>query len=295
MEVNECEKLLIATVRVLALCVGRMKRRRFPTGISGQELKLLLSRLCEAAHKDVSRMPQHEAVAVHQLRLRMKKIQALLRLAADAIDLHSMRALRHHIRCVKTACAASREEAVRMKIIEKLVHKHHLSLKPRQVDSTVVEPPAQPAYLRHQLHALEQLVARTPIEKLSHSRLVAQHVRCYRKGRRLMRQSTLCSDEATLHRWRHRVKDFYFQTLLFAQAPGARRRLHRARRLGTLLGREHDFATLSHETAFCSRRGPWPDIIQEKREALRQRCLHLGHKLYATQSSRLSGMLAHAA
>lgn len=273
----------------------RMKSSHSSAGITGRELKHLLERLCECAHQDVSRLEVNEEVAVHQLRVRMKKLQALLRLAADGIEKHSLTAMRQHLRAVKAACAFSREEAVRDKMIDKLVHRHHLHVKPRATPPTEAPPRPSPSFLRHQLHALEQLIHQTPIESLCINQILEQHARCYRRGRRLMRDVAQSRDDKTLHRWRHRVKDFYFQTLVFIHADGARRRVRRARRLGTLLGRDHDFAALSHEPAFRSRRSPWPDIILERREALRHRCLGLGHKLFAAHSSRFNEKLLAAA
>lgn len=272
-----------------------MKSSHSSAGITGRELKHLLERLCECAHQDVSRLEVNEEVAVHQLRVRMKKLQALLRLAAGGIEEHSLTAMRQHLRAVKTACAFSREEAVRDKMIDKLVHRHHLHVKPRPTAPTDARLKPSPSFLRHQLHALERLIHQTPIESLCVNQILEQHARCYRRGRRLMRDVAESRDDKTLHRWRHRVKDFYFQTLVFIHVGGARRRVRRARRLGTLLGRDHDFATLSHEPAFRSRRSPWPDIIQERREALRHRCLGLGHKLFAAHSSRFNAKLVEAA
>lgn len=272
-----------------------MKSSRSSAGITGRDLKHLLERLCQRAHEDVSRLALNEEVAVHQLRVRMKKLQALLRLAADGIEEQTFTAMRQHLSAVKTACAHSREEAVRDKMIDKLVHRHHLHVKPRPAPATDAHARPSPTFLRHQLHALEQLIHQTPIESLCIAQILDQHASCYRKGRRLMRQVAETRDDKTLHRWRHRVKDFYFQTLVFIHADGAHRRVRRARRLGTLLGRDHDFAALAHEPAFCSRRSPWPDIIQERREAIRQRCLGLGHKLYAAHRSRFSEKLQQAA
>lgn len=272
-----------------------MKSSRSSAGITGRDLKHLLERLCQRAHEDVSRLAGNEEVAVHQLRVRMKKVQALLHLAADGIEEHSFTAMRQHLRAVKTACARSREEAVRDKMIDKLVHRHHLHVKPRPAPAADMRERPSPTFLRHQLHALEQLIHQTPIESLCMEQIMEQHASCYRKGRRLMRQVAETRDDKTLHRWRHRVKDFYFQTLIFIHATGARRRVRRSRRLGTLLGRDHDLAALTHEPAFRSRRSPWPDIIQERREAIRQRCLCLGHKLFATHASHFSHKLLAAA
>ncbi|WP_461785337.1 hypothetical protein, partial [Prosthecobacter sp.] len=95
--------------------------------------------------------------------------------------------------------------------------------------------------------------------------------------------------------WRHRVKDLYFQTLALRHLPGAPRRIHRAKRLGNLLGRDQDLANLTREPAFAIRRGPWRQVIGEQRESLRPRYLELGHKLYAPHASRFGGRIfAHA-
>lgn len=260
-----------------------MKRSHGFPGLTGRSLNLLLCRLCEAAHRDVSRFPQHEPVAVHQLRLRMKKIQALLRLAADAVNEQTLHAMQQHIRSVKNACAVSREGTVRDELIDKLANRFHLpdARLPRPVRKACASPPA--AFIRHQLHALEQLVKMASIGNLAAEDILMRHARCYRRGRRLMKQIAETADEASLHRWRHRVKDLYFQSLALNHLPGARKRIKRSRRLGALLGRDHDLAELAQEPAFRSRRGPWPEIIHERREDLRKRFLALAQKLYSAR------------
>lgn len=272
-----------------------MKSCRHSSGLTGRGLKRLLAGICDCAHQDVSRLKQQESVAVHQLRVRMKKLLALFRLAEGAIEDQSLAAMRQHARSVKNACASLRDGRVRDRLVDKLVHRHHLHIKP-EVAAPVksrLRPPS--TFLRHQLHALEQLIDKTSIESIAENHILSQHARCYRKGRRLMKQAAEAADEPTWHRWRHRVKDLYFQTLVLASFQGARRRAHRAKHLGSLLGRDHDFSVLALEPAFCSRRSPWPDIIRERREAIRQRCIALGHKLYNTHSSRFSQHLHSAA
>lgn len=261
-----------------------MKSSHTSTGLSGRELKRLLRGLCEHAHQDVARLRDHEEVAVHQLRVRMKKVLALLRLAGDGIEPQSMEAMGLHIRVVKKACAKSRDGRVRDKLIDKLVHRHHLRLKVTGTTAASSHHKPSASFLSHQLHALEQLIDKTRIESISSNLILDRHGICYRKGRRLMKQVAETGNESIWHRWRHRVKDFYYQTLVLSCMPGAKRRMRRARRLGSLLGRDHDFTALANEPAFCSRRSPWPDIIQERREAIRQRCLTVGHKLYALHS-----------
>ena len=268
-----------------------MKRSDELTGLTGRGLKLSLCRLCQAAHRDVSRFPQHEAVAIHQLRLRMKKIQALLRVAVDGINEQTLHAMQQHVRAVKNVCAVSRDGTVRDELIDKLANRFHLpdTRLPRLARKDCARPSA--AFIRYQLHALEQLIKMARIETLTADEILAHHTRCYRKGRRLMKQIAETADEPSLHRWRHRVKDLYFQTLVLHHLPGARKRLKRSRRLGSILGRDHDLAALSLEPAFRSRRGPWPEIIHERREELRKRFLALANKLYSPPAAHFNARL----
>jgi hypothetical protein len=269
-----------------------MKQSRDSTGLPGRKLKRLLHQLCERAQDDVRRMSSYEEAATHQLRVRVKKMLALLRLARAGIDEHTMQAMRLHLRTVKNACAGNRDHVVQSKLIDKLTRRFHLA--PKHRPQLTGRPPCAPpaSCLHHQLYAMGQLIERTCIESLSEEQILEEHARCYRKGRRLMKESFETTDKRTLHRWRHRVKDLYFQSLTLPHLPGAERRIKRAQRLGHLLGRDQDLANLSHEPAFAMRRSPWVEVINEHRENLRKRYLSLGHKLYAPPSTRFSGKIA---
>ena len=264
-----------------------MKRSRELTSLSGRQLQRLLHQLCERAQDDVTRLAQHEVTATHQLRVRMKKLLALLRLARTGIAEHTMRCFRQHIRAVKNACAGNRDRVVQDKLIDKLTRRFHLAPKHRpQLDGRPQTAPSASA-LRHQLHALGLLIDSTCIESLSADQILEEHARCQRKGRRLMKQSCESTSHDTLHRWRHRVKDLYFQSLALPHLPGARRRIKRAQRLGHLLGRDQDLANLAQEPVFALRRSPWLQVIEEHRDSLRQRYLALGHKLYPSHRARV--------
>ena len=272
-----------------------MKRHREIPCLNGRRLKRLLHQLCERAQEDVSRLSQHEEVATHQLRVRMKKIQALLRLACADSEPHTMQAMRLHIRAVKNACAGNRDLAVQCKLIDKLVHRFHLAPKrrPQKLGKPHAAPPA--SFLTHQLHALGLLIESTCIESLTEAQILQQYARCYRRGRRQMKLACESTNDNVLHRWRHRVKDLYFQTLALSHLPGASRRIRHAKRLGHMLGRDHDLANLAREPAFSMRRSPWRQVIGEHREGLRTRYLALGHKLYAPHGARFAEkILDHA-
>lgn len=270
-----------------------MKRERALTGLSGRHLKRLLHQLCEFAQNDVRHIARREEVATHQLRVRMKKILALLRLARNGVEEHTLEAMQQHIRSVKNSCAGSRERTVQNKLIDKLARRFHLDAKHRPKSAGTAPKEFSVSNLCHQLHALDLLIERSCIHTLDEHQILEQHARCYRKGRRLMKECSQVNDSRTLHRWRHRVKDLYYQSLAMPGLHGTRRRVKRAHRLGHLLGRDRDLANLALEPAFALRRSPWGQMIDERREELRRRYLALGHKLYATHNSQFSELLLH--
>ncbi|WP_395747616.1 CHAD domain-containing protein [Prosthecobacter sp.] len=272
-----------------------MKQSHDSAGLPGRKLKRLLHQLCERAQDDVRRMSSYEESATHQLRVRMKKMMALLRLADAGIETHTLHAMRQHLRAVKNACAGNREQVVQCRLIDKLTRRFHLAPKhrPQLMGAALQAPPA--SAIHHQLHAMSQLIERTCIESLTEEQILEEHARCYRKGRHLMRQAFETTDKRTLHRWRHRVKDLYFQSLALPQLRGSERRIRRARRLGHFLGRDQDLANLATEPAFAMRRSPWVQVINEHRDHLRERYLSLGHKLYAAPCARFNGKIMSCA
>ena len=271
-----------------------MKQSCDSTGLSGRKLKHLLQQLCERAQDDVRRIAVQEETATHQLRVRVKKLLALLRLAQAGIEEQTLLAMRQHLRSVKNACAGNRDHVVQSKLIDKLTRRFYLAPKhrPQVMGLPHQAPPA--SYLHHQLYAVGQLINSTCIEALAEEQILAEHARCYRKGRQLMKQACETTDKRTLHHWRHRVKDLYFQSLALSPLRGSERRIKRAQRLGQLLGRDQDLSNLANEPAFAMRRSPWVQVIHEHRENLRKRYLSLGHKLYTSLSSRFSSKLRHS-
>jgi hypothetical protein len=262
-----------------------MHSSREATAFHGRSLMRLLTSLMDAAERDVGRLATHEAVATHQLRVRMKKVLALLRLGQDSLPDHMLETMKTHIRAVKNACSPQRDALVREKLLLKLSRRHHLQAP--MTPTAALKSPAKPfaSFLRHQLCALEQLIETTRLSHLTAEQIVASHALCYRKGRRLMKQAFEGPEGETLHRWRHRVKDLHYQTLALNHLPGSLRRVRRARKLGRILGQEHDLDLLAHDRLYRSARGPWPHLITDCRSRLRERCLMLGHKLFDPAAS----------
>lgn len=268
-----------------------MKSACDTSAASGKVLMRIIQGLLTMAQRDVNRLRTQEAVATHQLRVRMKKLLAMLRLCRDRVPDHTFEAMRMHISAVKNACAGNRDAVVRDKLVDKLSRRFHLPPQHQAGRGKGAQTPPT-SFLRHQLCALEQLVDTTQIAQLSPEQVIAAHAISYRRGRRLMKEAFDGPGPQTLHRWRHRVKDLHYQTLALAHLPGSMRRVRRARKLGGLLGRERDLANLGREPAYAVKRGAWSHFIHEYRSRLFQRILVLGHKLYDPAAQQFQHKIA---
>jgi CHAD domain-containing protein len=114
---------------------------------------------------------------------------------------------------------------------------------------------------------------------------------CHRSGRRRMRESQETLEDDACHRWRKRVKALYYQSQALSEAlahPG--HRLERTRKLGKLLGSDHDLTLLEKETAATSADNPWDEAISERREKLRRQIFTVGGRIYEQPSHRFARM-----
>ena len=104
-----------------------------------------------------------------------------------------------------------------------------------------------------------------------------------------------------MHDWRKRVKSLYYALDMLGgkRAKGARKATRRADRLGDLLGEEHDLWMLSvyaeeHLDAFgedSHARDDLLELIERRRQLLRNRALKLGARLYKRSPARFTKRL----
>jgi hypothetical protein len=113
--------------------------------------------------------------------------------------------------------------------------------------------------------------------------------RGWRRARRAMKSLDVSSDAAQFHLWRRRVKDHWYQMrLLSARHPAARSRAGTLKKLERWLGDDHNLAML--RTAILAAPDRFGDArttdivlgcIVKYQVWLRERCLKLGHRMFA--------------
>jgi CHAD domain-containing protein len=194
-------------------------------------------RLCVLAKRDLERLARYPEEAVHALRVRMKKLRAVLRLGkGQDLDLSEMD---EHCRSIQRGLSKARDDKVMLKLHVKLFD---------QVLAWQGEPAVQGwsvAKVRREVEQLSRLVAGRTYSGLTWERVQANQVHSLKRARKAAKRCQETEDAASFHALRKWVKVLLFQSQALPESSGAKRRIRLAKALGKRLGREHDLAVLA--------------------------------------------------
>ena len=201
-------------------------------------LRSLLRQIARLAVEDAQRLKTNHEVAVHALRVRMKKLRALLRLATDEPQRGAIGDASARAGEVKEGIAGLRDVHVMQRLIAKLDGKS-LPIAPW------VETPAwSAAKVLRKCRELEKAVTALPLHGLTWSAVERHFSRDAKRTRKSRQQCAKTHDGDAYHRWRKRTKTHYYQCLALKGAHDKTRRLKHLRKLGRMLGHEHDLTML---------------------------------------------------
>jgi CHAD domain-containing protein len=245
----------------------------------GAWLRRKLQTVCRCAAGDLERLLFTPEPGIHALRVRMKKLRALLRLAEPQLPGAARVRLRRRIREIKNAFASTRESDVLQKLANHLRRKHRLPPAEFLSSSTAAQPLPLPL-VKRMLAALRRSLTALPLEGLTKGDLLTAYAARYRACRRAMRECRETAPAECFHRWRKRVKDWYFLSLTLHRCCTARHHIRPTEKLGHWLGEEHDLSLLASRIT-----GPgaekWRAVIQQQITQRRARILEKGTKTFA--------------
>lgn len=289
-----------------SLCI---KRPEAPLGGVRRILHSELDGIREAlAHSPIEPPPE----LVHELRVRIKRVRAQLRVLRRVVDRSCWQTLDQGFRRLAQHLAPSRESAVLTATLNEVA-----------LDAGV--PPALAEHLRRQLgfdreplHPnVQSLKAETDVLASDFAPGGALDVeaqpfvagpswqrktflralrRMYRSGRhKLNAIETMTERDVALHEFRKDVKYHAHQLLLLPSDPRLRRRVERLARLGSLLGTHHDLSELEQRVVANSTPGEssalLPELIRRKAR-IERKALRLAARLYARKPRRFSRWLS---
>lgn len=239
----------------------------------------LLDGLCAQAERDLLRMQASPSVSIHALRVRMKKLAAVLRLADGRLSKADSKRLLRRITGIKNAFAEHRDQDVMKGLVRRLSERHRLP-KPRLLTPlNTPSPKTSMQAVRRRLATLRRDVAALPLAGLSLREIVESYAKRERACRRMMKECRANPAPERLHAWRKRIKQWYYLNLVLHRLPHANRSIAPARRLGRHLGEVHDLVLL-YGRITGPHEAEWHDTIAKRINKLEERVFdEAGHVL----------------
>lgn len=257
-----------------------------------RKIRSTLLSISRQAERDLELLPSDDVQRrIHILRVRMKKLRAILRLLKPGLPPATLHAIRRRLRILKQAFSRNRDQHVLQSLAAEFQAKCSTSHLPGihfpapQKGRRSADLPTRTELLRlkataHDLtHRLETLTIR-PLDGHDIATAYASRYASALQGfRRSMKKPT----PERLHRWRSPVKDHYLQSLLLLRD---RRHLKLSRRLGSWLGQMHDLSLLH---AHCQQHAPvaWVRTIRRRMKNLLARIFRKARRLFVLCPSKL--------
>jgi CHAD domain-containing protein len=240
------------------------------------------------------------AKLVHEARKTIKRMRALARLLRYELGEQELERVDDSLRATGRRLAGARDAEVRLATLEQLRKRHTKALALDGIDRLEQQLQRERDYTSGPTDPREVLADIAEMRRaLDHWNLVDPDFKAlspglqdiYREGRRRYRRVTLehANNAEHIHDWRKRVKALYYalDMLGASEAKGIRGTTKRAKRLGELLGEDHDLWMLcayleSHPTA-CGDASACETLLTlaaHRRSCLRKQALDSGERLY---------------
>jgi len=254
----------------------------------GKDVQGILRRLVAGVAKDIDGLPARAEDRVHDIRVRMKKFRAVLRLAEPALKRREFEKSDKLARNLKDHFGSVRDDDVQAELLLDLLDKPEalaaaatMGLQCRNAGRV---PDAAPA--RKTCCALALQVDRFHLEALTGDDVSKSWLLSYRSSRRAMRDCRKeAADDTDFHEWRKRVKEFLYQSATIGPPPD--KLVPKADRLASVLGSHHDLSILTARLAGCLAGSEAERAALSKKKLVARRALAMGRKLFAKKTSAI--------
>ena len=231
--------------------------------------------------------------ATHDVRKRIKKLRALLRLTRDRIGEPFQKKQNRTLRTIAHSLAPMRDTSAQVATCEKL-HQHFPDEVPKKVFSNVVKAitnghsfsessPESRRELTHKLRTALKSVEHLPLKLLKKRDLRAGFKRAERRYRKEHQRALKSVTDEHLHTWRIRTKDLLNQLDIMGETVSKKegKWANRLEKLARALGDDHDLGMLENRlrelNLHASHQLEKP--IQKWRQQLQKEAFKLAQKL----------------
>lgn len=259
----------------------------------GEDLRGILRRLVAGVAKDLEKLEDRPEDRVHDIRVRMKKFRAVLRLAEGVLKRPAYAKTDKQARRLKDHFGSARDSDVQRELLLDLLDKKEAATTAAAVGLAEAEPPqCHAADVSPQLlcETLGSLLEDLDLESLGRDELIASWLATYSGSRRAMSACRRDNDDDFLfHEWRKRVKEILYQSTVLG--PPLDKFVPKADRLSSVLGTHHDLAILSHRLAGRPGVAKAQKAVRRKKKQVAQRTLAMGGKLFQKKDPAILGKL----
>lgn len=270
--------------------VSSNTQRASPALQPGPRLQQALISISRQAERDIEMLSLGASkTRIHALRVRMKKLGALLQLLKQSIAPGKLKTIRGEVRALKEAFAMNRDQQVMNALLVKLrkdkVARHNDRLVPGNGMDGAVEMPGPSQFRRIQAtaRALTGRLQTMNLRSLVWDDVATSYAHRYAKAREWFRRCGHKASAERLHRWRKLVKDHYLQSLMLLRH---RPHLKATRKLGSLLGRMHDLAML-RESFDCGTSNHLGSAITRLLKELQTRSFRKGRQIFVPSRRKI--------
>ena len=270
--------------------------------IADSQLEMAIERLEGDTDEDLG-------TAVHEARKSFKRLRTTVRLARDELGDEVYRRENAAFRDAGRRLAGARDSQVLLETLAAISERYpdeapparflrfrrtlagqHASAQRRLQDG------AARAEVVSELRETRARVGDWPLAREGLDSLAPGFRRIYRRGRRAYRTARREPSSENLHELRKRAKDLWYaaQILRPASAKRMKRLAREAHQLSNLIGEEHDLAILLERADERRDRfddqatvAELADLIERRRDELRQEALSVGRRLYRRKPRKL--------
>lgn len=246
----------------------------------------LLLQLATLATADAGRMTVHHDIAIHALRVRMKKLCAVLDLAADDPREGALADISNRVREIKRGIGDERDDYVIQHVAAKFV-RGRLPVAP-----WVPCPAWSQPHAVQECAALVEALRTAKLPAVSWEDITKRHASSYATARKNLHHCTSSHDAEDYHRWRKSVKTLYFQSLALRQHKVSKQLVRAEARLGSKLGREHDLTLLeSRLDGSTPKARKLQNRIERARRDMHSRLLRTGERVFSESPKKFKQRL----
>jgi CYTH domain-containing protein/CHAD domain-containing protein len=239
------------------------------------------------------------AAAIHGARKDLKKLRGLLRLVRDQLGEKKFRAENRRYRDAGRLLAGSRDAEVKLETLAHLrdgstplpagAAERWEGMLESERDKRKAADREDDGWMAGAGKAIEKgqrKIRKWPLDVDSWALIGPGLTRSYGEGRRALQAVLAEPSSASLHEWRKRAKDLWYQLRILHSAWPEQlgRTVDQTHELTELLGDHHDLALLSEDLRSrdgLGDRGPFEAAIEQRQEELAEDALAIGRRLYA--------------